>query len=52
MVAHAVQQLSDAASRASVVIHAIDPRGVEDYNVTAADNTAHMSGRRIFRVPA
>jgi VWFA-related protein len=52
MVAHAVQQLSDAASRASVVIHAIDPRGVQDYNVTAADNTTRMSARRVSRVPA
>ena len=52
MVAHAVQQLSDAASRASVVIHAIDPRGMPDYNITAADNTSRMSGRRISRVPA
>ena len=52
MVAHAVQQLSDAASRASVVIHAIDPRGMPDYNITAADNTAGMSRRRVSRVPA
>jgi VWFA-related protein len=52
MVAHAVQQLSDDASRASVVIHAVEPRGLPDYNVTAADNTSRMSGRRISRVPA
>jgi VWFA-related protein len=52
MVAHAVQQLSDAASRASVVIHAIDPRGMPDYNLTAADNTAGVSRRRVSRVPA
>jgi VWFA-related protein len=52
MVAHAVQQLSDAASRASVVIHAIDPRGMPDYDLTAADNTAGMSRRRVSRVPA
>ena len=52
MVAHAVQQLSDAASRASVVIHAIDPRGVQDYNITAdRQHLAHV-GRRISRVPA
>jgi VWFA-related protein len=51
MVAHAVEQLSDAASRASVVIHAIDPRGVQDYNITAEDNP-HMGGRRMSRVPA
>jgi VWFA-related protein len=52
MVAHAVQQLSDAASRASVVIHAIDPRGMPNYNLTAADNTAGVSRRRVSRVPA
>jgi VWFA-related protein len=52
MVAHAVQQLSDAASRRSVVIHAIDPRGIQDYNPTAADNTSRMSPRRVSRVPA
>jgi VWFA-related protein len=52
MVAHAVQQLSDAASRASVVIHAIDPRGMPNYDLTAADNTAGMSRRRVSRVPA
>ncbi len=52
MVARAVQQLSDAASRASVVIHAIDPRGMPDYNITPADDTAGMSRRRIGRVPA
>jgi VWFA-related protein len=45
-VSHAVQQLSDAASRAAVVIHAVDPRGVEDYNISAADDTRGMSGRR------
>jgi len=52
MVAQAVQQLSDAASRASVVIHAIDPRGMPDFSVTAADNTSGMSRRRVSRVPA
>jgi VWFA-related protein len=52
MVNHAVQQLTDAASRASVVIHAIDPRGMPNYNLTAADNTAGMSRRRVARVPA
>jgi len=52
MVTQAVQQLSDAASRASVVIHAIDPRGLPNVNLTAADNTAGMSRRRVSRVPA
>jgi len=51
MVEHAVEQLSDAASRAAVVIHAIDPRGMPDYQITAADDTGRMSGRRRSRVP-
>ena len=51
MVNHAVEQLTDAASRASVVIHAIDPRGVQDYNITAEDNP-RGGGRRMARVPA
>ncbi|MGO9261766.1 MAG: VWA domain-containing protein [Bryobacteraceae bacterium] len=52
MVSHAVQQLTDAASRATVVIHAIDPRGLPNFELTAADNTAGMSRRRVSRVPA
>ena len=52
MVADAVQQLSDAASRASVVIHAIDPRGMQDFNITPADDTTGMSRRRMRGVPA
>jgi VWFA-related protein len=52
MVAQAVQQLSDAASRASVVIHAIDPRGMQDFNITPADDTTGMSRRRMRGVPA
>jgi len=52
MITAAVQELSDAASRASVVIHAIDPRGMPDYSVNAADNTSRMSSRRVSRVPA
>jgi VWFA-related protein len=52
LVSTAVQQLTDAASRASVVIDAIDPRGMQDYNITSADNTAGMSRRRVSRVPA
>jgi VWFA-related protein len=51
MVASAVEELSDAASRASVVIHAIDPRGMPDYQVTPADDTSHISRRRLSRVP-
>jgi VWFA-related protein len=52
MVGSAVQQLSDAASRASVVIHAIDPRGMQDYNIEASDDTKGMSRRRMRGVPA
>jgi VWFA-related protein len=37
-----LQQLSDEANRASVVIHAIDPRGVVYLGPTASDN---LSGR-------
>jgi VWFA-related protein len=50
VMAYALQELTDAASRAAVVIHTIDPRGVVDYNPTPADNTSNMSGRRIGRV--
>ena len=50
MVEHAVEQLSDAASRSAVVIHGIDPRGMPDYNITAADNTGAVSRRRVSRV--
>jgi VWFA-related protein len=52
IVADAVRQLDDAASRASVVIHTVDPRGVQDYNITAADDTSRMPARRTSRVPA
>jgi VWFA-related protein len=52
MVDHAVEQLSDAASRAAVVIHTVDPRGIQSYQVEAEDNTAGMRSRRISRVPA
>ena len=52
MVAQAVRQLSDAASRNSVVIHAIDPRGLPNVDLNAQDNTSGMSARRVSRVPA
>ncbi len=51
LVGQAVARLTDAASRAAVVIHAIDPRGMPNYEVTAADNTTGMSRRRVSRVP-
>jgi VWFA-related protein len=52
MVAQAVQQLSDAANRAAVVIHAVEPRGLPDFNINAEDNPGRMSARRVSRVPA
>ena len=52
MVEQAVQQLSDAANRAAVVIHAVDPRGLPDFNINAQDNPGRASGRRLSRVPA
>jgi VWFA-related protein len=51
MVTAAVQELADAANRASVVIHAIDPRGLPNVNLTAEDNTTGVSSRRASRVP-
>jgi VWFA-related protein len=50
VIAGALQQVNDAASRAGVVIHTVDPRGMADYSVQAADNTSTMSGRRVGRV--
>ena len=52
--ANAVQQLSDAASRASVVIHTVDPRGVVNYSPVAADDIVGVpsSSRRVGRAPA
>ncbi len=46
-----VRQLEDAANRASVVIYSIDPRGLQTLQLTAADDTGHMSARQIARVP-
>jgi len=52
LVEAALQQLNDAASRSLVVIHTIDPRGLMDYNLTAADNTSRVSPRRARGVAA
>ena len=38
-----LQRITDAADRASVVIYGIDPRGLETYQLTAADDTSGMS---------
>ena len=47
----ATKRLTDAANRASVVISAIDPRGLMTTSLTAADNTRGMSAQDISRVP-
>jgi len=51
--ANAVQQLSDAASRASVVIHTVDPRGVATYSPRAVDDVIGVpsSSGRVGRGP-
>jgi len=46
-----LRQINDAASRAAVVIHTIDPRGVVNYSATAADRGSRrgigsVAGRR------
>jgi VWFA-related protein len=44
-VAEGVRNLIDAANRASVVIYTIDPRGLNDYGLTAADAGADPTGQ-------
>ena len=46
-----IRLLGDAANRASVVIHSIDPRGLVTTGLTAADNTRGMTPARISQVP-
>lgn len=48
----AVRSLTDAANRSSVVIYSIDPRGLQYYGLTAADNTRGMTPQQISEVPA
>src|SRR5262249_26282603 len=43
----AVRSLTDLANRASVVIYAVDPRGLQTAGLTAADNTAGLNGSQI-----
>ena len=49
-VMQAVRQLTDAANRASVIIYCIDPRGLQYFGPTAADDTSGMSARQISEV--
>lgn len=46
-----VRRLTDAANRASVVIYSIDPRGLQYFGPTAADNTSGMSAQQISEIP-
>jgi VWFA-related protein len=47
----AVRSLTDAANRSSVVIYSIDPRGLQYYGLTAADNTRGMTPRQMAEIP-
>jgi VWFA-related protein len=46
-----IDRLVDAANRSSTVIDSVDPRGLDTYQLTAADDTRGMNPRRISRVP-
>ena len=43
----AVRKLVDEANRSSVVIYSIDPRGLQYYGLTAADDTSKSSPRQL-----
>jgi len=49
-VTDAVKRLTDAASRASVVIYTIDPRGLQTLSLTAADNTGGRTPQQVSEV--
>jgi hypothetical protein len=49
LVEEALRRLADAAIRSSVVIYAIDPRGVAYTGLTAEDRTTGMSAQQIAR---
>ena len=46
-----VQHLIDAANRASVVLYSIDPRGMPEHGLTAADNTQYSSPQQVAALP-
>ena len=50
LVEERLRRLSDEANRSSVVIYAIDPRGVIYTGLTAEDRTAGMSPRQVTQV--
>jgi len=45
-----LQRLGDRANRAGVAIYGVDPRGLAYSGITAADNVAAMSARRLAQV--
>ena len=47
-----MRRLTDLANRSSVVIYAIDPRGLPTLSVTAAERTSGMSARQIIEQPS
>lgn len=50
-VQESIRRLGDAANRASVVIHSIDPRGLVVTGITAADDTRGRTPRQISEIP-
>ncbi|SPF42993.1 conserved exported hypothetical protein [Candidatus Sulfopaludibacter sp. SbA4] len=51
LVMDSVRHLTDAANRSSVVIYTIDPRGLQYYGLTAADNTSGMTQQQVTELP-
>lgn len=47
----ALQRLTDLANRASVVLYAMDARGLPTLGVTAADDTSRLSAQQISDLP-
>ena len=47
----AVRHLTDVANRSSVAIYSIDPRGLQTYNLTAADNPRGMTPQQVSEAP-
>jgi VWFA-related protein len=46
-----IRHLTDAANRSSVVIYSIDPRGLQYYGLTAADNPGRMNPQQLAEIP-
>ena len=46
-----VQHLIDASNRASVVLYSIDPRGLQNHGLTAADDARYSSPQQVAALP-